>query len=487
MTDEMGQLQIKLEQYTHRIKDLEKQMETSQAIFRRLQKDHDLRSTLSQVCGMPLLLLQSSLTPEQRRDVETIRLAGTQLLASVNDYLDLMKTETGQMKVDSFQLDVHETIEGVIKGEAETAKRQDIALTYTIAPNAPVMIVSDRWHIQNILAHLVRYAMSVIHHGVITLIVTLEQSTDESAIPNVNFSVRNNGVYRGPREHNIRWMKEVKTFFDQENIVNIPAGVDIGLIVSRRLSDLLGGTIRVENDVEGDSMTIHFRLPCEVIPQFEGRIIAVVGGQFGDQRFCHKLLAMCQNTREAWIGEMMISRYGTISPYLITAPLLFNVNPQPVRFLQDHRLDEYKLKTYLFSQSQGIVVSLSGRTLDVEFLASHDLSVISLKDVLEVVYKADQPTIVVVEDIRGQPVEIEMPEEIEYIEEGISVVKVTKEQPSRYFSLEDDIWQPESPTMKGIRQALEIPESIPLLPYSHDKPVSIENILTTLFEKIEHT
>ena len=196
-----------------------------------------------------------------------------------------------------------------------------------------------------------------------------------------------------------------------------------------------------------------------------------------DRYFGKALSSISQSPNEDFIQE--------IKGFFDVIKLQFKFNRQQMLFLRNHDHKAEDIAKHILSISHGIIVNLSGRALDIKYLAGVDLDISNLKYYLQVVYQAKQPTVFAVENIKGSPVPIEIKINPKDIRDGKHLVKFLEESPRHYFNLEDDIWQPTSPTMQAIREILKVPDEIPLLPYSHDKPASIENILKTLLAKIE--
>ena len=487
MSDEMTPPLPNGDQREQYIEALEKKIEASQSNFEylRIMMSHDLRTSLSAVIGFSRLLLETPMTTQQFENVQTIQNAGLYLLEFVNNYSYLIKIESEQVELEQYPVDVCEIAQAVIKGQTERAEKEGITLTYHIGVDVPLIVASDQSKLQTLLVQLMKYGMSLITGGTTTLNVTSEPIRDETYDQLVTFVVQSKGNYRGLSTERTARLQRMQEFFDQESVLRLPVDIDSGPLLCKKLGDLLGGAIQLQDAGGDEGLILALRLPSQTIPQFSGQTIGIITLDKKDQRFCHSLMAHSNNGDEAWLGELKLSPSSWNSPGLITAPLHFDFNPQPIRFLQSTNWHDYHLKSYLFVQSVGIIVWLSGQMLDVEFLTSADIDLVSFKETLTSAYEIKQPLIIVVEDIRGQAIEVETPAEIEYIQEGVSEIKIAKPQPSRFFTLEDDIWQPDSPTMATIRDRFKIPNHVPILPYSSDNPASINTFLTTLLTLID--
>ena len=205
------------------------------------------------------------------------------------------------------------------------------------------------------------------------------------------------------------------------------------------------------------------------------RIATIIQHLFCDNDFGKALSSICQGPEDDFLSGGLYS----------IAKFEFTFINQPIFFLRNHQLKAEDIGKHILSISHGVIVSLSGLALDIRYLTEDDVYVPVLKDYVKVVCDSKLPIVFAVEDMKNSNREIDMPIYEGNIndEYGYTVID---SRPASTLNLQDDIWQPTSPTMQAIREILKVPDEIPLLPYSHDKPASIENILKTLLAKIEN-
>ncbi len=170
-----------------------------------------------------------------------------------------------------------------------------------------------------------------------------------------------------------------------------------------------------------------------------------------------------------------------------TSPLKFRFTDRLLIFYRQENRYEVILN-HILPNSDGVIVNLGGRALDINYLADNDSSDVfhpsHLKRLVDSAYKAKLPLVFAVEDIKDsfEPVQI-------FVKLSTDEDKLgrwsSENKPPTIISLDDDIWQSSSPTIQSIRDILNIPDIVPVLPYSYRHPISIQNILTSLLAEIE--
>lgn len=136
----------------------------------------------------------------------------------------------------------------------------------------------------------------------------------------------------------------------------------------------------------------------------------------------------------------------------------------------------------LLSLSDGVIISLAGRVLDLKYLDSHDLFPEMLKEVVNIVAETNLPIVFAIEDNRDSFELILLSGNKEVI--ASIVLEQVLEKPPSSIIVEDDIWKSSSSTIMSIRRILNIPQFIPIIPYTYRKPITIQNIMTRLMTEI---
>ncbi|MCW6036968.1 PAS domain S-box protein [Spirulina subsalsa FACHB-351] len=204
---------------------------------------HELRTPLNAILGFSQILHQdSNLHPEQKEYLGIIQQSGEHLLDLINDILDLSKMEAGQISLDIAPFSLHELLD--LLHSMFYLKAQTNGLTFTIErpPNLPQSLLGDASKLRQILMNLLSNSCKFTQQGYITLRVKILPSSDPHLIP-LQFSVIDTGPGIAPQELNSIFEPFVQTEVGR----NSQQGTGLGLPISRRFIELMGGDMEIES------------------------------------------------------------------------------------------------------------------------------------------------------------------------------------------------------------------------------------------------
>ncbi len=204
---------------------------------------HEIRTPMNGVLGMASLLSETSLTAEQKEYTDTIRGSGEALLMVINDILDFSKIESGNIELDHHSFDLRQCIEDVMDVFATKAAQKGIDLVYQIDYQIPAQIVGDSHRLRQILLNLIGNAMKFTEQG--EIFVGIELLKIDHTSVELAFNVRDTGIGI-PKEKLSRLFKAFSQV--DSSTTRKYGGTGLGLVISERLVELMGGAIAVESE-----------------------------------------------------------------------------------------------------------------------------------------------------------------------------------------------------------------------------------------------
>jgi PAS domain S-box-containing protein len=203
---------------------------------------HEIRTPLNGVIGMTELMRETNVTTEQHDYIETIRLSGEALLGIINDILDFSKIESGHMELEILDYDMHSLVNEIIELFAIQIQNKGVAIGAYIESDVPEWLTGDPSKVRQVLSNLLSNSAKFTEKGEISLRVKLLKKEGQQLT--LLFEIIDTGIGITPaaRKHLFLPFSQGDSSTSRKF-----GGTGLGLVISQRLVEMMGGEINVDS------------------------------------------------------------------------------------------------------------------------------------------------------------------------------------------------------------------------------------------------
>lgn len=227
---------------------------------------HELRTPLNAILGFSQILTRSQkLDSDQQENVNLINRSGEYLLTLINNVLNLSKIEAGKTTLNPFDFDFYQILNDLEDMLSLKAEIKDLYLNFQCENNVPRFIHGDELKLRQVLINLINNAIKFTQHGGVSVRISHQSNNTSTALSasqqptTIFFEIEDTGTGIAPEEID----RVFEAFGQSQSGMNSQEGTGLGLPISRKFVQLMGGDIRIESQI-GRGTTIKFDI--QVIP-----------------------------------------------------------------------------------------------------------------------------------------------------------------------------------------------------------------------------
>jgi signal transduction histidine kinase len=266
---------------------------------------HEIRTPLNAIIGLANLLKDNNPRPDQKENIDVLKISSNNLLAILNDVLDFSKLEAGKMEVEMVDFNLKTLVNHLYELFSVKTNEKGLKLTLDFDYKIPARLKGDSLHINQVLSNLISNAIKFTQEGSVQIAVVLNSKNSEQH--HITFSVADTGI-------GIPFEKQQAIFesFTQadSNTTRVFGGTGLGLSISTKLLGMMGSKLLLKSE-PGVGSVFSFELDLEQSAQQKSEVPEILLPEDQDNKLWgRKILLAEDNQINLFVVKQFLSKWG---------------------------------------------------------------------------------------------------------------------------------------------------------------------------------